>query len=100
MRSSPVTKRNATSLAVICARAGALEYHSLERGQAGSVEVFDHFNDGGRVEAGQALVAVHERAVHQLDPLALLRGQAIKVQAALRDLQRAVRDIHPDDSRE
>ena len=48
-------------------RPGELEEHALEGGEPRRVEVLDHLDDGGRVEAGEARVAVDQRAVEQLD---------------------------------
>ena len=46
----------------------------------------------------QPLVAIHQRAVHQPNPLALLRRQAIELAAAIpRRSERAAGDVHADD---
>src|SRR5688572_13922081 len=46
-------------------RSRELEHDALERGETGSVEMLDHFHDGGRVEPGEARIAVHDGAVNQ-----------------------------------
>ena len=42
-------------------------------------KALDHFNDTGRVVTTQSHIAVGQRAVQQLDPLALLGRQAVHV---------------------
>ena len=59
--------------------------------------MLDDFHHGRRVESGQALVAIHQRTVQQLDASALHLGQAIQVQPVLGNLQRAMGDVHADD---
>ena len=44
------------------------------------VEVLDHLDDRGRVEAGEPAVAVGQRRLEQLDPLALPRRQPVELQ--------------------
>jgi len=81
-------------------RPGKFEQDSFERRQSRLVEMFDDLHDRRRVEAAQALVAITERAVDELDPLALPLGQAIEVQTLAGDLQGAVRDVEADDALE
>src|SRR5262245_15642754 len=80
-------------------RGGArlLEDDPLERGEPRRIEVLDHLDRGGRVEAGQALVAVGQGGLEELDALALSRRELLEPQARMRDLERPVRDVDAED---
>ena len=52
--------------------------------------MLDDFHYRRRVESGQALVAVDQRAVQELDALPLAFGQAVQMQAIGGDFQRAM----------
>ena len=69
---------------------GLAEQDALERVQARRVEVLDHLDHRRGVEADQPSVAIGQRAVQQLDPLALAVGAGARAAAAGRDLERAV----------
>ena len=64
----------------------------LGGGQARRVEVLDDLDERGRVEAGQALVAVRQRAVQQLDPLCAGRRASRRASAAARPARARARD--------
>ena len=78
----PELRRRAGSRSARCTRGsawsrppcgpGELEQHALEGGEARRIEMLDHLHHGRGVEAGQALVAVGQRAVEQRDALPLL----------------------------
>lgn len=51
------------------------EKDALESGEARRVEMFDYFDDGGGIVAGEASVLVHQRALKKLDAFALARRQ-------------------------
>jgi hypothetical protein len=55
-------------------RPGELEQHPLEGRQAGRVQVLNHLNDGGRVEALQPPVSVDQRAVDEADAVSGVLG--------------------------
>ena len=74
-----------------------LEQDSLEGCKAGGIEMLDHLDHGGCVEARQTCVAVHQRTVEQRDALALLRCQPLQLQSRACPLQRAPRYIKPHD---
>src|SRR5713226_9470554 len=69
---------------------GLLEEDALESREPRRVQVFDDLDDGRRVEPREPAVAVHERAMDQLEARLLLRRQTIDVEAIPRDLQRPV----------
>src|SRR5207248_2230604 len=73
------------------------EQGSLERFESRGVEVLDHLDHGGRVEALQPAVPVGERALDEVDALTLLRGHLLEVEAPSRSLERRVRDVDADD---
>ena len=81
-------------------RTRRLKQHPLERRQPRRIHVLDHFHNRCSVISGQALVAVHERSVNQLQSLFLLGRHALQPQTLSRYFQAAVRNIHSDDFRE
>src|SRR5262245_47295077 len=66
-----------------------LEQHALESREPRWIEMFDDFNYGRRVEAFDAVVAVDQRSVQQVDSCALPGGHSIEVQALARMFERA-----------
>ena len=79
---------------------GELEEHAPERGQPRRVEVLDHLDHGRGVEAGEARVAIHERAVEQLQALLLRGGQAVVPKLVRGHFQGAVGDLEAEDAGE
>src|SRR5690606_39167155 len=74
-----------------------LEEHTLERLEARGIEVLDDLDYRRRIEALDPRVAVRERPVDQPDPLPLPGRQTVQAEPLPRDLERADRDVHPED---
>ena len=62
--------------------------------------MLDHLDDRRGVEAREPRVAIHQRAVNQLDALALLGRHAIEMQPVHRHLEHAIRHVHAENARE
>ena len=76
------------------------EQNALEAPKSRLVEVFDHLDDGRRIEPGEPLVTVGERRLEELDPLALSWCEPLEPQPALRNLEGGVGDVDADDLQE
>src|SRR5262245_15361539 len=50
-----------------------LKQHTLQSGKPGRIQMFDHFDNRGRIKARKSLVAIDQRAVNQLQSLSLAR---------------------------
>ncbi len=59
-------------------RASMFEKNALESGKARRIEMFDHFDDGGGIVAGEARILVHQGALKKLEAFALARRQRIE----------------------
>ena len=57
------------------------------------IEMLDHLDDGGDVEAFEAPIAVGERPLQQFDTFALAGRHGVEVQTPRRDLERPVGDV-------
>ena len=73
------------------------EQRPREAGEPDGVEVLDHLHHRGGVEPGEAAVAVGERRLHEVDPLALGGRHPVEAQPAGGGLERAVGDVGADD---
>src|SRR3989442_11488656 len=79
---------------------GEFEEAALERRQARRIEMLDYLDAGGGVEAAEPRISIRQRAVKELDALALQRRQAFEVQPIGGHFERAERNIHAGDARE
>ena len=59
--------------------------------------MLDDFDQGRRVEAGEAVVSVEQRALNEVDTDALARGHLVEVQALGGVSQGLVRYVHTED---
>ena len=59
--------------------------------------MFDDFDYRGGFEAAQPRVAIHQRSVHQANAVALLRCEAIELEARLRQIEYSSGHVHADD---
>src|SRR5581483_5430941 len=73
-----------------------LERDTLERRKTRRIEVLDHFDDRGRIEPSEPLVAVHERTVNELDARTLRGRHALQLEPIRGQLECPVRHVHPD----
>ena len=97
LRTARCTRRSASSRRPSPGRAYSKSTRSKAR-QPRRVEVLDHLDDGGRVEAREPRVAVDQRAVQQPDALALRRRQPVELQPRrARSPARGATTSTPDD---
>src|SRR5262245_25162914 len=59
--------------------------------------MFDDFDHRRRVESVEPTLAIHQRAVHQTNALALLWRQPIELEARFREIEYSPRHVHAND---
>ena len=78
-------------------RSRKFEDDALKGRESRRIEMLDDLDDGGCFKPVEALVAIGQRPLNQLNPTALPFRQLVKSQAFLRDFKRSPGDIHSED---